>query len=92
MSGGGKGGAGGGAAILEANEGGNAPSGILELRMHAEGKYAKRLWIDPLLAIMYGNPEIKIAGLPCSIEWSIRGKKESIESRIEPSSTIIECA
>ena len=36
--------------------------------------------------------EIEIAGLPCSIEWSIRGKKESIESRIEPSSTIIECA
>jgi len=37
---------GAGAVILEANEDADDPSGILQVRLHAEGKHAKRLWID----------------------------------------------
>jgi 3-oxoacyl-[acyl-carrier-protein] synthase-3 len=37
---------GAGAVILERNEDENDPSGIIEVRMHAEGKHAKRLWIE----------------------------------------------
>jgi 3-oxoacyl-[acyl-carrier-protein] synthase-3 len=37
---------GAGAVILEANEDEADPSGILEVRTHAEGKFAKRLWIE----------------------------------------------
>jgi 3-oxoacyl-[acyl-carrier-protein] synthase-3 len=37
---------GAGAAVIEANDDPNDPAGILEIRMHAEGKHAKRLWIE----------------------------------------------
>ncbi len=37
---------GAGAVILERNEKEDDPSGILGVRSHAEGKYAKRLWIE----------------------------------------------
>lgn len=37
---------GAGAVILEPNDDENDPAGILENRMHAEGKYAKKLWLD----------------------------------------------
>lgn len=37
---------GAGAVILEPNEGPNDPAGILEIRMHAEGRHAKRLWVE----------------------------------------------
>lgn len=37
---------GAGAVILEANEDADDPTGILQVRLHAEGKHAKKLWID----------------------------------------------
>ncbi len=37
---------GAGAVILEANRDANDPSDILAIRMHAEGKYARKLWIE----------------------------------------------
>lgn len=37
---------GAGAVIVEANEDRGAPSEILEVRLHAEGKYADKLWIE----------------------------------------------
>jgi len=32
--------------LLEANEGDPNDSGLLEIRLHAEGKFAKKLWIE----------------------------------------------
>jgi 3-oxoacyl-[acyl-carrier-protein] synthase-3 len=37
---------GAGAAVVEANDGPDDRSGILAIRMHAEGEHAKRLWIE----------------------------------------------
>jgi len=37
---------GAGAAVLEANRDPTDPSGILAVRLHAEGKYARKLWIE----------------------------------------------
>jgi len=37
---------GAGAVILEANDAPEDPSGLLEIRLHAEGRHAKRLWVD----------------------------------------------
>jgi 3-oxoacyl-[acyl-carrier-protein] synthase-3 len=37
---------GAGAVILEANDDASDDSGILEVRLHAEGKHARRLWIE----------------------------------------------
>jgi 3-oxoacyl-[acyl-carrier-protein] synthase-3 len=37
---------GAGAVIVEANTDANDPAEILAVRMHAEGKYAKKLWIE----------------------------------------------
>jgi 3-oxoacyl-[acyl-carrier-protein] synthase-3 len=37
---------GAGAGVLEANDDPNDPSGILEARLHAEGRHAQRLWIE----------------------------------------------
>jgi len=37
---------GSGAVILEANEDEGDPSGVIECRMHSEGKYAKKLWLE----------------------------------------------
>jgi 3-oxoacyl-[acyl-carrier-protein] synthase-3 len=37
---------GAGAVVLEANEDESDPAGLIEVRLHAEGKYAKRLWIE----------------------------------------------
>jgi 3-oxoacyl-[acyl-carrier-protein] synthase-3 len=37
---------GAGAVVLEANEEGPDPAGILEVRLHAEGRYARKLWIE----------------------------------------------
>ncbi len=37
---------GAGAVILERNEDDGDPAGILESRMHSEGKYAKKLWLE----------------------------------------------
>jgi 3-oxoacyl-[acyl-carrier-protein] synthase-3 len=37
---------GAGAALLEATEGEDDDSGLLEIRLHAQGKYAKKLWIE----------------------------------------------
>ena len=60
---------GAGAVILEANEDESDPSGILESRMHAEGKYAKKLWLEA----------------PASAEWPTRLTHEMIDDgRIWP--------
>ncbi|HEY8155989.1 MAG TPA: beta-ketoacyl-ACP synthase III [Myxococcota bacterium] len=37
---------GAGAVVLEANENEGDPSALLEVRLHAEGKHAKKLWIE----------------------------------------------
>lgn len=37
---------GAGALVLEANEDENDPSGLLQVRLHAQGKHAQRLWIE----------------------------------------------
>jgi 3-oxoacyl-[acyl-carrier-protein] synthase-3 len=37
---------GAGAVVVEANEDPGDPAGILEIRMHAEGKHAKKLWVE----------------------------------------------
>jgi 3-oxoacyl-[acyl-carrier-protein] synthase III len=37
---------GAGAVVVEANDDPDNASGILEVRLHAEGKYAKKLWIE----------------------------------------------
>jgi 3-oxoacyl-[acyl-carrier-protein] synthase-3 len=37
---------GAGACVVEAQEDPEDPSGILEVRLHAQGKYAKKLWIE----------------------------------------------
>jgi len=37
---------GAGAAVLEANDGPDDRSGLLALRMHAQGEHARRLWIE----------------------------------------------
>ena len=54
---------GAGAVILEANDDAEDPSGILQVRLHAQGKHAKRLWIDG----------------PSSAEWPQRITKEMID-------------
>jgi len=56
---------GAGAVILEANEDENDPAGILELRMHAQGKHARRLWIEA----------------PSSANWPVRLTHEMIDDR-----------
>ena len=43
---------GAGAVIVEAQPDDNDPAGIVEVRMHAEGKFARKLWIDdPVLEV-----------------------------------------
>ncbi len=37
---------GAGAVILEANDSKDDPAGLLQVRMHAEGRHARRLWIE----------------------------------------------
>jgi 3-oxoacyl-[acyl-carrier-protein] synthase-3 len=37
---------GAGAVVLEANEDGSDPAGLIEVRLHAEGRYAKKLWLE----------------------------------------------
>ncbi|MEE9606318.1 MAG: beta-ketoacyl-ACP synthase III [Myxococcota bacterium] len=37
---------GAGAVVLEANEAPADPAGVLEVRIHAEGKHARKLWIE----------------------------------------------
>ena len=37
---------GAGAVVVEANQGPDDPSGLLAIRLHAEGKYARKLWIE----------------------------------------------
>jgi 3-oxoacyl-[acyl-carrier-protein] synthase-3 len=37
---------GAGVVLLEANDGANDPAGVLEVRMHSEGKYATKLWVE----------------------------------------------
>ena len=37
---------GAGAVVVEANDDANDPSAILEIRMHAEGQHAKKLWVE----------------------------------------------
>ncbi len=37
---------GAGAVVLEANRDPDDPSGVLAVRLHAEGKYARKLWIE----------------------------------------------
>lgn len=37
---------GAGAVIVEANDSPDDPSGLLEVRLHAQGKYARKLWIE----------------------------------------------
>ena len=37
---------GAGAVVLEAVESGSDPAGLIEIRLHAEGKHAKRLWVE----------------------------------------------
>ena len=37
---------GAGACVVEANEDPDDPSGILEVRLHAQGKYAQKLWLE----------------------------------------------
>ena len=37
---------GAGAAVVEANDDPDDPAGILEIRMHAEGRHARKLWIE----------------------------------------------
>jgi 3-oxoacyl-[acyl-carrier-protein] synthase-3 len=37
---------GAGAVVLEANENASDPAGLIEVRLHAEGRYAKKLWIE----------------------------------------------
>jgi 3-oxoacyl-[acyl-carrier-protein] synthase-3 len=54
---------GAGAVILEANEDDDDPAGILHVRLHAQGKHARRLWIEA----------------PASGEWPCRISKEMID-------------
>lgn len=37
---------GAGAVVLEANENASDAAGLIEVRLHAEGRYAKKLWIE----------------------------------------------
>jgi len=37
---------GSGTVILEANDAPNDPAGVLEVRLHAQGEYARKLWIE----------------------------------------------
>ena len=37
---------GAGACVVEANDDPDDPSGVLEVRLHAQGKYAQKLWIE----------------------------------------------
>ncbi|MBW2286615.1 MAG: ketoacyl-ACP synthase III [Deltaproteobacteria bacterium] len=37
---------GAGAAILEANDDENDPAGLIEVRLHAQGEFARKLWIE----------------------------------------------
>ena len=37
---------GAGAVVVEANEDAEDPAGILEIRLHAEGRYADKLWVE----------------------------------------------
>jgi len=37
---------GAGAVLLEATDGENDDSGLLEIRLHAQGKFAKKLWLE----------------------------------------------
>jgi len=46
---------GAGACVVEANDDPQDPSGILEVRLHAQGKYAKKLWIEAPSSIYPGR-------------------------------------
>jgi 3-oxoacyl-[acyl-carrier-protein] synthase-3 len=37
---------GAGAVVLEANDDENDPAGVIEVRLHAQGKYARKLWLE----------------------------------------------
>ena len=37
---------GAGAVVLEANDDANDPAGLIEVRLHAQGEYARKLWIE----------------------------------------------
>jgi 3-oxoacyl-[acyl-carrier-protein] synthase-3 len=37
---------GAGAVVLEANDDENDPAGLIEVRLHAQGEYARKLWIE----------------------------------------------
>jgi len=37
---------GAGAVVLEANDDENDPAGLIEVRLHAQGEYAKKLWLE----------------------------------------------
>jgi len=37
---------GAGAVVLEANDDENDPAGLIEVRLHAQGKYARKLWLE----------------------------------------------
>jgi 3-oxoacyl-[acyl-carrier-protein] synthase-3 len=37
---------GAGAVVLEANEDENDPAGLIEVRLHAQGEYARKLWLE----------------------------------------------
>jgi 3-oxoacyl-[acyl-carrier-protein] synthase-3 len=37
---------GAGAVIVEANDSSDDPAGLMEVRLHAQGKYARKLWIE----------------------------------------------
>lgn len=55
---------GAGAVILEAGDDADDPAGLLQVRLHAQGKHARRLWIDG----------------PSSAEWPQRITKEMIDA------------
>ncbi len=56
---------GAGAVVVEASEGGPDGSGILEVRLHAEGRHARRLWLEA----------------PGSGFWPVRITHEMIDER-----------
>ena len=50
---------GAGAVVLEANDDADDRSGLLAIRMHAQGEHAKRLWIEaPGLGVLAGSASI----------------------------------
>jgi len=56
---------GAGAVIVEVNEDDDDPSEILSVKLHAEGKHARRLWIEA----------------PSSAEWPVRITHEMIDQK-----------